>query len=103
MNKLLLDDLQRRSVYPSVTILVTTTPDIRLSPGERASVAAYIDDADRRLRDDSGTPPREPQASRSRVISSRVEAPTRAMVRSSSAHTCSITAWAPSAPASARP
>jgi hypothetical protein len=52
MNKLLLDDLQRRSVYPSVTILVTTTPDVRLSAGERASVAAYIDDADRRLCDD---------------------------------------------------
>lgn len=52
MNKLLLDDLQRRATYPSVTVLVTTTPGALMAPREHAAVAAFIDDADRRLRDD---------------------------------------------------
>jgi hypothetical protein len=44
-----------------------------------------------------------PQTSTSRVISSIVETPESAIVRSSSAIMCSTTAFAPAAPPSARP
>ena len=62
MDKLLLDDLQRRVVYPSVTILVNTTPGSRLSDAELSTVAGFIDDADRRLTDDV------PDATRRQVV-----------------------------------
>lgn len=52
MDKLLLDDLQRRVAYPSVTILVNVTPGARLSDSELATIAGYVDDADRRLTGD---------------------------------------------------
>lgn len=52
MDKLLLDDLQRRVAYPSVTILVNVTPGARLSDAELADISGLVDDADRRLTGD---------------------------------------------------
>jgi hypothetical protein len=52
MDKLLLDDLQRRIAYPSVTVLVNTTPGSRLSDAELTIISGFVDDADRRLTDD---------------------------------------------------
>ncbi|MFZ4518694.1 MAG: hypothetical protein ACOYOP_09915 [Microthrixaceae bacterium] len=47
-------DLQRHRDYPSVSILVRTTPGAALTHADRARLQARIDDVARRLRDDVG-------------------------------------------------
>lgn len=62
MNRLLLDDLQSRQAYPSVTVLVNTTSGIPMSDSELVVAARMIDDASRRLAGEVD------EASRSAVI-----------------------------------
>ena len=55
MNRALLAQLQRMRAYPSVTILVNTTPNLALSDKEHKTVRTFIDAANRRLLDDVPT------------------------------------------------
>jgi Bacterial archaeo-eukaryotic release factor family 3 len=52
MNTALLTDLQRRRSYPSVTVLLNTSPGAGLSPEELATANTLIREADRRLNGD---------------------------------------------------
>jgi hypothetical protein len=49
MNRALLAELQQRKAYPSITLLLNTTPGPSLSPGERAAALRLAEHADRRL------------------------------------------------------
>jgi Bacterial archaeo-eukaryotic release factor family 3 len=53
MNRAVLSDLQRRSCYPSVTVLFNTTPDSMLSPAELTTAQGLIDRAQQRLTGDA--------------------------------------------------
>jgi hypothetical protein len=52
MQRALLHELQLQFGYPSVTVLVNTTPGSWLGPANLATVERFIADADRRLRGD---------------------------------------------------
>jgi hypothetical protein len=52
MNHLLLDELQRQRCYPSITVLVNTTPSATLAPDEEVTVRRFLVDAKRRLTGD---------------------------------------------------
>ena len=52
MNRMLLNQLQGQRVYPSITVLINTTPGTFLHPAERASAMRLVKDADRRLAGD---------------------------------------------------
>lgn len=54
MNSALLAELQRQSAYPSVTVLLNTSPGSVLSTAERARAAQLLDTAAARLRGDVG-------------------------------------------------
>jgi hypothetical protein len=49
MNRALLDELQQRKAYPSITLLMNTTPGPSLSSGECAAALRLAEHADRRL------------------------------------------------------
>jgi len=49
MNRLVLDDLQRRRAYPSVTVLLDTEPGPSLADADRATIARLLATVDRRL------------------------------------------------------
>lgn len=49
MNRLLLEDLQRRQAYPSVTILLNCTPGVPMTDTELAAAERLVDHAARRL------------------------------------------------------
>lgn len=53
MNRLVLDDLQRRRGYPSVTLLLNTEPGPRLAEPDRATLHRLIEQADHRLAGDA--------------------------------------------------
>lgn len=50
MNRLLLAELQRRQAYPSITVLITTTPGRPLGPAEHRTIEALLDEVGERLR-----------------------------------------------------
>ena len=52
MNRATLADLQRRSVYPSITVLFNTTPGTTLTAAERTIAQQLIDQVERRLTGD---------------------------------------------------
>ena len=52
MNRATLADLQRRSGYPSITVLFNTTPGTTLTAAERTTARRLIDHAQRRLTGD---------------------------------------------------
>lgn len=52
MNSALLAELQRQSAYPSVTVLLNTSPGSALSTAERARAGQLLDTAAERLRGD---------------------------------------------------
>ncbi len=54
MNEALLNDLQRRRAYPSITILMNTTKGVPMSPAEVAAARRMIDHVDQRLDGDVG-------------------------------------------------
>lgn len=49
MNRLVLDDLQRRRAYPSVTVLLNTEPGPVLTDADRATIVRLLATVDRRL------------------------------------------------------
>lgn len=55
MNRATLDDLQGRRSYPSITLLLNTTPGSPLTPLQRDTALRLIDVVDGRLRDDRPT------------------------------------------------
>ncbi len=52
MNRALLADLQQRRCYPSVTILLNTTPAPAMAADDRLTALRLVEKADRRLADD---------------------------------------------------
>jgi hypothetical protein len=52
MNRALLSEIQSKSGYPCVTLLVSTTPGSRLHPDDLQAVVGLVAEADRRLRGD---------------------------------------------------
>jgi hypothetical protein len=53
VNRALLAELQAHHAYPSITVLLNTTPGASLSPAEEVNGLAMVEQADRRLRDDA--------------------------------------------------
>ena len=52
MNRVTLVDLQRRNGYPSITVLLNTTPGVTLTAGERDTAQRLIEHAEHRLTGD---------------------------------------------------
>jgi hypothetical protein len=53
MNRLVLDDLQRRRAYPSVTLLLNTEPGPRLAEPDQGSIHRLVEQVDHRLAGDA--------------------------------------------------